>query len=145
MLCMYSDVEYQCFRLQLHNRLIINLEQDQNVLVAVAQERLHLRVTIFSSHNTSVELYFEKKERPVYTTFPYFFLHISNLKRDHVINVNICVENFSLVSRLICVHNESSLQERGIEYQIKKTPKHIKNQPQKSDHRKPHQSKTGPD
>lgn len=66
MLCMCSDVEYQYFRLQLRNRLIVNLEQDQSILAAV---RLHLRMTIFSSHYTSVQLYFEKKASPVYTAF----------------------------------------------------------------------------
>lgn len=67
--CMCSDVEYQYFMLQLRDRLSIDLEQDQRVVAAVAQERLHLRMTIFSSHNTSVQLYFEKKTRLVYTAF----------------------------------------------------------------------------
>lgn len=33
---MHSDVEYQYIRLPLHDRLIINLEQDQSILAAVA-------------------------------------------------------------------------------------------------------------
>lgn len=68
---------------------------------------------------------------PVYTAFlllppacielhVLWMLLFSWLKRDHVGNVNNCVESFSLVSRLICVHNETSLQEKTIEYQIKK-------------------------
>lgn len=68
-LCMHSNVEYQYIRMQMDDRLIINLEQDQSILAAVAQERLHLRMTVFSSHNTSVHLYLEKKARPVYTDF----------------------------------------------------------------------------
>lgn len=130
MLCMCSDVDYQYFMLQLCDRLIIDLEPDQSILVAVAQERLHLRMTIFSSHNTSGQLYFEKKAKSIYTAFlllPLTCIQLcvlwtlvsSWLKRDHVGNVNICVESFSLVSSFLCAHNEFSLQERDIEYQIK--------------------------
>lgn len=150
-LCVHSDVEYQYISLQLDGRLIINLEQDQSILAAVARGRLHLRVTVFSSHNTSVHLYFEKKARPVYTAFLLLpparvWLHVlwmffsCWLKRDHVDNVSICVESFSLVSRFIYVHNEPFLQERGIKCQINKNPhpsKHNnKNQPQKSNNNK---------
>lgn len=67
---------------------------------------------------------------PVYTAFlllppARIQLHVlwklfsSWLKRDHVGNVNVCVDSFSLVSRLMCVHNEISLQDRAIKYQIK--------------------------
>lgn len=88
-------------------------------------------MTIFSSHNTSVQLYFEKKASPLYTAFlllpparlqlrVLWMLLSSWLKRDYVGDVAICVDSFSLVSRFIHVHNESSLQERSIEYQIKK-------------------------
>lgn len=149
MLCVHSDVEYQYISLQLDGRLIINLEQDQSILAAVARGRLHLRVTVFSSHNTSVHLYFEKKARPVYTAFLLLpparvHLHVlwmflsSWLKRDHADNVSICVESFSLVSRFIYVHNEPFLQERGIKYQINKPPPNHnnKNQPQKSNNKK---------
>lgn len=164
-LCMHSNVEYQYIRMQMDDRLIINLEQDQSILAAVAQERLHLRMTVFSSHNTSVHLYLEKKARPVYTAFLLLpracvQLHVlwrllsSWWKKDHVDNITVYVESFSLFSRFIYVHNESFLKERGIKYQInkkktKKTtkPKHNnKNQPQKSNNnkKKTHQSKTGP-
>lgn len=130
MLCMCSDVDYQYFMLHLCDRLIIDLEPDQSILVAVAQERLHLRMTIFSSHNTSGQLYFEKKTKSIYTAFlllPLTCIQLcvlwtllsSWLKRDCVGNVNICVEIFSLVSSFLCAHNEFSLQERDIEYQIK--------------------------
>lgn len=36
-------------------------------MAAVTQERPHLGVTIFSSSNTSAEIYFEREARPVCT------------------------------------------------------------------------------
>lgn len=69
-------------------------------MAAVTQERLHLRVTIFSSSNTSVELYLQSKARPVYTAClllpsAHVELHTlwmglsSWLQRDHVGNITL--------------------------------------------------------
>lgn len=63
--CAILEMEWQYVRLQLHVGLKINLEFSQSIMHVLTYKSLHLRVTTFNSSNTSAELYFERKARPL--------------------------------------------------------------------------------